>query len=167
MWITIVSLERMPSLLLGLPTSTSNMPIAPQPPGNSSRVNNLTVLTASLAGRMIERNKVESAQKALDMILEIDREIMAAERMPAEFRRPLALAGLESDSVQALMEARRAFGHMCYYSMAVQLHLPHLPHPHNAARRLHSNLACVNASREVLSREIDLGRPTPLEPAVG
>lgn len=163
MWITIVSMERMLSLLLGLPSSTSNMLIAPQLPGTSAGVNNLTALVASLAGRILERNQVESAQKALDMTVEIDHEIIiAAEQMPAEFWRPLAFAGLESESIPALMEARRAFGHMCYYSMVVQLHLPHLLDPNDASRRLHSKIACVNASREVLTREIEMRTFSPI-----
>ncbi|KAF2172993.1 hypothetical protein M409DRAFT_62639 [Zasmidium cellare ATCC 36951] len=163
MWITVVSMERMLSLLLGLPTSTSNMSLLSHTSSISSNTNSLSALVASLAGKILERNDEDCAQTALDMTIHIDREIIvAAEQMPSEFWRPLGFSGLERDSVQALMETRRAFGHMCYYSLVLQLHLPHMLHPSNAARRLHSKIACVNASREVLTREIEMRTFNPI-----
>ncbi|KAK4506936.1 hypothetical protein PRZ48_000669 [Zasmidium cellare] len=163
MWTTIVSMERILSLLLGLPTSTSNMALRSQTLTNGSPGSNLSAMVADLAGKIIRCNETESPQTALDMTSDIDCEIIiAAEQMPSEFWRPLAFSGLERDSLQALMETRRAFGHMCYYSLIVQLHLPHMLHPRDASRRLQSKIACVNASREVLTREIELRTFNPI-----
>jgi hypothetical protein len=53
-------------------------------------------------------------------------------------------------------ESRRAFGHMCYYSLIVQHHLPHLLPSHDTTQRFDLKVACVNASREFLKREIEL-----------
>ena len=158
MWSTIVSMERMLSLLLGLPTSTGHMTLAFQTITNDSALgHNLSALVGSLAAKILERNQVESAQQSLDMTAEIDREIiLAAEQMPSVFWRPLAFKALQKDSWEALLETRRAFGHMCYYSLVVQLHLPHMLSPHNASQRIYSKIACVNASREILTREIEL-----------
>ncbi|KAK4998279.1 hypothetical protein LTR66_002460 [Elasticomyces elasticus] len=164
MWSTIVGLERMLSLLLGLPTSTGHMILAFQTITSDSALgHNLSALVGSLTAKILERNHVESAQQALDMTGEIDREIiLAAEQMPSVFWRPLAFAGLERDSWKALIETRRAFGHMCYYSLVVQLHLPHMLCPHNASQRVYSKIACVNASREVLTRETELRMFNPV-----
>ncbi|KAK4979598.1 hypothetical protein LTR28_003750 [Elasticomyces elasticus] len=164
MWSTIVSMERMLSLLLGLPTSTGHMTLAFQTITSDSALgHNLSALVGSLAAKILERNQVESAQQALDITGEIDREIiLAAEQMPSVFWRPLAFAGLERDSLKALTETRRTFGHMCYYSLVVQLHLPHMLCPHDASQRVYSKIACVNASREILTREIELRMFNPI-----
>ena len=164
MWSTVVSMERMLSLLLGLPTSTGHMTLAFQTITSDSALgHNLSALVGSLTAKILERNQVESAQQALDITGEIDREIiLAAEQMPSVFWRPLAFAGLERDSLKALIETRRAFGHMLYYSLVVQLHLPHMLCPHDASQRVYSKIACVNASREILTREIELRMFNPI-----
>ena len=158
MWSTVVSLERMLSLLLGLPTSTGHMTLAYQTITSDSALgHNLSALVGSLAAKILERNQLESAQEALSMTGVIDQEIiLAAEHMPSVFWRPLAFKSLEKDSWEALLETRRAFGHMCYYSLVIQLHLPHMLSPHDASQRIYSEIACVNASREILTREIEL-----------
>ena len=164
MWSTIVSMERMLSLLLGLPTSTGHMTLAFQTVTSDSALgHNLSALVGSLTAKILERNQVESAQQAHDMTSEINREIiLAAEQMPSVFWRPLAFARLERDSLKALSETRRAFGHMCYYSLVVQLHLPHMLCLHDASQRVYSKIACVNASREILTREVELRMFNPI-----
>jgi hypothetical protein len=164
MWSTIVSMERLLSLLLGLPTSTgySTLPFH-SITSESGLGRNLSSLVGGLGGKILERNATESTDHAVKMTGQIDREIiLAAEQMPATFWRPLALAGLGRDSLEAMGETRRAFGHMCYYSLVVQLHLPHMLSPHDATQRLHSKIACVNASREILNREIELRTFNPI-----
>ncbi|KAM0720751.1 hypothetical protein Q7P37_004888 [Cladosporium fusiforme] len=164
MWCTIVSMERLLSLLLGLPTSTgySTFPLHAIT-SESGLGRNLSSLVGCLAGKIFERNATESADLAIKMTGQIDREIiLAAERMPATFWQPLAFTALGKDSVEALDETRRAFGHMCYYSLVVQLHLPHMLSPHDPTQRVYSKIACVNASREILNREIELRTFNPI-----
>jgi hypothetical protein len=164
MWSTIVSMERLLSLLLGLPTSTGYSTVPFQDITSESGLGrNLSSMVGCLAGKILERNATESADQAIKMTGQIDREIIqAAEQMPAIFWRPLAFTGLGKDSLEALGETRRAFGHMCYYSLVVQLHLPHMLSPHDATQRVYSKIACVNASREILNREIELRTFNPI-----
>jgi len=164
MWSTIVSMERLLSLLLGLPTSTGYSTLPFQTITSQSGLGrNLSSLVGGLAGKILERNATESADQAIKMTSQIDREIiLAAEQMPATFWRPLSFTGLGKDSLEALGESRRAFGHMCYYSLVVQLHLPHMLSPHDPTQRVHSKIACANASREILNREIELRTLNPI-----
>lgn len=164
MWSTIVSMERMLSLLLGLPTSTGHMKLECQTITNDSAIgHNLSALVGSLSAKILERNQIESTERALDMTSEIDRQIiLAAEQMPSGFWRPLAFAKLERDSWEALMETRRAFGHMCYFSVVVQLHLPHMLSPYDASQRVYSKIACANAGREILTRYVELRTFNPI-----
>lgn len=158
LWGAIVSLERLLSLLLGLPTSTGYKNLPTQTiDKDAAHVQNLSALIGNLAGRILDRNQMESAGEALAATGKIDREIIgAAKQMPSAFWQPPIFTNLERHSIKALTETRRAFGHMCYYSMVLQLHLPHMLSPQNASQRVYSKIACANASREILSREIEL-----------
>jgi hypothetical protein len=164
MWSTIISMERLLSLLLGLPTSTGYSTLPFQTITSQSGLGrNLSSLVGALAGKILERNAIEPADQAIEMTSQIDREIiLAAEQMPATFWRPLSFTGLGKDSLEALGESRRAFGHMCYYSLVVQLRLPHMLSPHDATQRVYSKIACANASREILNREIELRTFNPI-----
>ena len=54
-----------------------------------------------------------------------------------------------------------AFSHVCYYIMVIQLHLPHMLCP-SSAKHPYSKIACVNAAREVVTREISLRTFNPV-----
>lgn len=164
MWSAIVFLERLLSLLLGLPTSTgySTLPIQAIT-SESGLGRNLFSLVGGLAGEILERNATESSDQAIKLTRQTDREIiLAAEQMPATFWRPSSFTGFGIDALEALGESRRAFGHMCYYSPVVQLHLPHMLSPHDVTQRVYPKIACVNASREILNREIGLRTFNPI-----
>jgi hypothetical protein len=159
MWISAVCMERVSSLLLGLPTSTGDVVLTQGP-----MVNDLIVRLGNVAGRILERNRIEIPQQALDPTKDIDRELIRiAEEMPSTFWRPLNFARLTRDTQEASDEIRRALDHGRYYNLVVQLHLPHMLCPSHASQRMYSKIACVNASREILSRHIDL---QSFEPAV-
>lgn len=158
MWASIVTMERVLSLLLGLPTSTGSPSSAIlEAPRTSQETYNLPTLLSSMTARVLERNQVTVSQQALEMTQEIDRDIvMLTRNLPSEFWRPLALTGLDKDSVHAAQEIKRALSHMCYYTLVNQLHLPYMMSPYHASQRVYSSIACANASREILTREIAL-----------
>ncbi|KAJ9656117.1 hypothetical protein H2198_005173 [Neophaeococcomyces mojaviensis] len=156
MWTCIVYMESVLSLLLGLPTSTGGTNSTVQEPTSAAAQScNLPTLIMSVTAKIIERNQIYVSQQALDITQDIDRELIKmAQNLPSTFWRPLALAGLEIDSVDAFWETRRAWDHMFYYTMVNQLHLPYMLSPSHALQRVSSRIACVNASREILTREI-------------
>lgn len=159
MWGSLISLERLLSLLLGLPSSTGYMNLSfSNITIDSTPTDNLSSLVGALSGKILERNQLEfeSAQQAIRLTGEIDREMIEAiTRMGPSFFRPLVFTGLQKDSKETLDETRRAFSHVCYYSLVIQLHLPHMLSPHDPSQRLYSKIACVNASRDILARAID------------
>ncbi|GAB7323543.1 hypothetical protein MBLNU13_g07048t2 [Cladosporium sp. NU13] len=118
----------------------------------------------NVAGRILERNRIEVPQQALDLTKDIDQELVRiAEQMPAAFWRPLDFSRLARDTQEASNEIRRALDHGRYYNLVIQLHLPHMLCPSHASQRMYSKIACVNAGREILSRHVDL---QSFEPAV-
>ena len=162
MWSSIVTMERVLSLLLGLPTSVGavhTVPIVAQATDGSS----LLVILGNWTARILDRNQMSSSQEALELTRQIDEDIIkVSQQMPSSFWQPPAFEGLETDSPAALRESKRAFNHMCYYILVIQLHLPHMLCPSHAPQRTYSKIACVNASREILFREISLRSLNPV-----
>ncbi|KAL6230196.1 hypothetical protein BDW75DRAFT_77466 [Aspergillus navahoensis] len=160
MWGCIVAMERVLSLLLGLPTSTGDAsPAAP-----SAANCDLPTLVNYLTSRILHRNQLDSSQQATrDMTKEIDQELIeTAEQLPSSFWRPLTLASLEAASVEALYESRRAMDQVCYYMLVNQLHLPYIVCPSHAPHVIYSRLACLSASREILTRQIAIRTLNPV-----
>lgn len=166
MWACIIFLERLLSLLLGLPTSTGTADSAVRTVmGVPATGGDMPTLVVGVIAKILERNDLHLSQKALEMTQEIDRElIQMTQQMPSRFWRPLALESLQRDSDEAFWEIRRGWNHMCYYTMVIQLHLPYMICPNQASQNVYSRIACVNASREILTREIAVrtfNRTTP------
>lgn len=164
MWNSIIYMERITSLLSGLPTSTGSANIALQEVTNDAVPGQrLHVLIGNAAGRVLERNQIDSSQQALELTEDIDRALIKlAGQMPTAFWRPPEFAGLARDSLEAFNETRRALSHSSYYTLVIQLHMPYMLCPSHASQGTYSKIACVNASREVLSREIALQTFNPI-----
>ncbi|KAH0848458.1 hypothetical protein FOPE_02519 [Fonsecaea pedrosoi] len=150
MWACIVPIERFLSLLLGLPSS-----IPPPSTRTSTKQQTLPTLVMDVAASILARNEIRDPQLALDMTRQIDRDLIEmTEQLPSSFWRPSTLASLKSDSQEALREIRRTWDLMCYFTLLNQLHLPHMLYSCDASQVMYSRIACVNASREVLTRQI-------------
>jgi hypothetical protein len=157
-WSSIVYMERVVSLLSGLPTSTDNIVLTRQGATDDAS-NDCGLLTdlGNVAGKILERNQIELPQLALDITKSIDDELLwvSANLSPA-FWRPTEFSGLAQDSSHAFDEIRRVFDHSSYYTLVIQLHMPHMLCPSHSTQRMYSKMACVNASREILTRQIAL-----------
>lgn len=163
MWACIVSMERMLSLLLDLPTSTSGLSYAaPEATSAFAKDHSLPALTIDVTAKILERNQLQEPNQALDMTRKIDRELVKlADRMPSTFWRPLTFAGLKVDSADAFWEVQRTWDQMCYYTLVNQLHLPFMLSCGQGQQLVYSRTACVNASREVLTRLVRIRTVNP------
>ncbi|OQE15391.1 hypothetical protein PENFLA_c032G06632 [Penicillium flavigenum] len=164
MWACVVSTEQFLCLLLGLPTSTSGASFTiPRATSAFVESGNLPVLIPDVVRKIIERNQMHAPQEALDMTQNIDQELLGViKQWPPAFWRPLQLAGLEVDSADAFWETRRAWDHIFYYSLVNQLHLPYMINPKHVSQRVYSRIACANASREILIRQIAIRTFNPV-----
>ncbi|PYH40783.1 uncharacterized protein BP01DRAFT_408849 [Aspergillus saccharolyticus JOP 1030-1] len=164
MWVCIVYMERMLSLLLGLPTSTAgtNLPVS-KAASTSAEDCSLSLLATNLTARILERNQIRSSQQAQETTQEIDQKLIEmSEQLPSTFWQPLAFAGLKVDSLDAYRETRRALDHMAYYTLVNQLHLPYMLCQSHSSDIVYSRVACANASREILTREITIRTFNPI-----
>jgi hypothetical protein len=164
MWPCIVSMERVLSLLLGLPSSTIGPISAVQDAtSGSGQVSSLAQVMKYLTAKILERNQIQGSPQALDLTREIDHQLIKMTgNMPSNFWRPSSFTGLKVDSVEAFFETRRTLDYMCYYTVVNQLHLPYILCPSHSSQSIYSRIACVNASREVLTREIAIRTFNPI-----
>ncbi|RVX75134.1 hypothetical protein B0A52_01411 [Exophiala mesophila] len=166
LWACTVSMERIMSLLLGLPTSTAAAKLAVQlTPRDASQAVNMTAFVTEVTGRILQRNECSESGKSLEMTKEIDGELIkVSEQMPSSFWRPTTFTGLELDSQDAFWEIRRTWDLMCYFSVVTQLHLPYMLCPQQVSQNHYSRIVCVNASREILTRGIAMRSFNPVTP---
>ncbi|KAL4864889.1 hypothetical protein BDV12DRAFT_188616 [Aspergillus spectabilis] len=104
---------------------------------------------------------IVSMERILSLLLDRDL-ITQTAHLPATFWRPLSFANLEIDSAAAFCGTGRAWDHMCYYTLVNQLHLPYILCPSHEPHAIYSRMACVNASREILTREIAIRTFNPM-----
>jgi hypothetical protein len=163
-WSSIVYMERVVSLLSGLPTSTGGIVLTRQGiQSEASDYRGLLTNLGNVAGQILERNQIEVPQQALDLTKMIDEELLRISgTLPPTFWRPAEFSGLTSDSLDAFDEIRRVFDHSSYYTLIIQLHMPHMLCPSHSTQRMYSKMACVNASREILTRQIALRTFNPV-----
>lgn len=157
-WSSIVYMERVVSLLSGLPTSTNDIVLTRQEPTDDVS-NDCGLLTdlGNVAGKILERNQIELPQQTLEITKDIDNELLRiSANLSPTFWRPTEFSGLAQDSSHAFDEIRRVFDHSSYYTLVIQLHMPHMLCPTHSTQRMYSKMACVNASREILTRQIAL-----------
>ncbi|OTB10397.1 hypothetical protein K445DRAFT_323001 [Daldinia sp. EC12] len=156
MWFRIIYIDRYLSLLLGLPQGASNSNIeAPsvlqhEPPmGKFERA--LTVI----ASRILERNESTFAISEIATTLSIDSELLnVSKSMPASFWRPTNFHNLTLGSPDTVLETARLAAQVYYYGLVIQLHSPYMMRLGSNTEHEYSKVACVNASREIMTRFI-------------
>ncbi|KAK6434397.1 hypothetical protein LTR95_009419 [Oleoguttula sp. CCFEE 5521] len=135
----VVRIERVLSLLLGLPTSTNGLTLglSVHDEGIPATLKTMTVGMSDIIVKVLSRNQLDATPQNMEMTRAIDRDlIMLAESMPSSYWRPLCFTGLEPTSTQAIEEMQRGYAHACFHS------------------RTYSKIACASASRELLSKAI-------------
>lgn len=154
MWFRIVYMDRLLSLMLGLPQGNSDVSIGSDTAlASSAPRDRLERLHAMISARIIERNQLGRSQRATAMTLEIDMELLkTAEGLPANFWALPNFAGLEKDSKEALLWAVRVGDQIFHYTLLNQLHLPYLLCPNAKRKNEYSRITCASASREILTR---------------
>ncbi len=157
MWFRIVYQDRFLSMMLGLPQGTPDTSmgsdaamVGETPMGRLERTH------AVIAARILERKDRDPILEDLKATKEIDTELLkVAKAMPPKFWLPPNFSGLEKDTKQEFWETLRLVNQLVHYNIINQLHLPYLlrsgPQPHDCK---YSKMACVNASREILTRYI-------------
>ncbi|OIW30168.1 hypothetical protein CONLIGDRAFT_669883 [Coniochaeta ligniaria NRRL 30616] len=158
MWYRIQFADRFLGLMLGLPAGSLDNTFASEAVmGNEPPMNKLERRMAVIASRILERNECAPESCNLAETQAIDLELQkAAKTMPSKWWLPPNLSQMaqNTDQTAIFWETLRLTNQIFYYNLLNQLHLPYMLMFSSEKHTVYSKLACVNASREVLSRFI-------------
>lgn len=158
MWFRIVDLDRYLCLMLGLPQGSLDRSMASDAVlENDTPLGRIERIHCAIASRILERNDSTSSSHDPTLTRTLDVELQrAARRLPSKWWLVPDLR-LSSNPQALFWDTRRLFAQVLHYNLLNQLHLPYMLRSSSANRKHeYSLMACVNASREMLSRFITL-----------
>jgi hypothetical protein len=153
-WFRILYLDRYLCLLLGLPQGTPHTEMPPDSVlASDGPLDKLGRLQAVIASRIIDRNEKGLQAKDLNLTQEIDAELIrVGSTMPEEFWISPRFVGVEVGSEDEFWAMARVSAQMFYFNLVTQLHLPYLLFFDPDPKHDYSRIACMSASRELLTR---------------
>lgn len=157
MWFRIVFLDRNLCLMLGLPDGSTDRSMASEALlASDTPMGRLERQHCVIASQILERN--ESSPKDFVLTRKIDAELQKSARsLPSKWWLAPTLEVNSADSQDLFWDTRRLFMQVLHYNLLNQLHLPFMLRSSSTdLKSEYSRIACVNASREVLTRFITL-----------
>ncbi|KAI1473099.1 uncharacterized protein F4812DRAFT_39322 [Daldinia caldariorum] len=156
MWFRIVYMDRYLSLLLGLPQGTSDRSIGvPSVLRHEPPMGHFERALTAIASRILERNESTFVASEIATTLSIDSDLLSVSKsMPASFWRPANFHNITLGSPESVLEITRLAAQVYYYGLVIQLHLPYMMRLGGNTEHEYSKVACVNASREIMTRFI-------------
>ncbi|KAK1674927.1 hypothetical protein BDP55DRAFT_164191 [Colletotrichum godetiae] len=163
-WFRLVYLERFICLLLGLPSSTHDAKVVndekTQMYVNSHHIDRLEQVHSAIAAKIIQRNESGSYLFDMDTTHALDQELQViATTMPSRWWTIPNFTKRHKDPMPIVRNSLNLANQLFHFFLIIELHLPFmLRHSKNGAASS-SRMACVDASREVLSRFIAIRNP--------
>lgn len=162
LWFRILYFDTFYSMMLGLPQSNIDTPTALYKTfANNKSIDQLERLQVQVASQIIERDKRHAFAEEYETTREIDSQLLQVARdMPNRFflPSPPITSTVEKEVIAASFEDTTALMDvLIYYNLLNQLHLPYLLWSDLGDTNYeYSKIACIQASREVLTRFIIL-----------
>ncbi|KAI1873217.1 uncharacterized protein JN550_003470 [Neoarthrinium moseri] len=152
MWLRIVQYDCSLSLLLGLPRGFQGNDIATQDLlDNDTSLGRLERIHCTTTSRILGRN--ESRCQDFTITQELDHELQVeARRLPSRWWLPPNLSNTGKDDEGLFWDVKRLLVQISHYNILNRLHLPYMLRASIDHTYQYSQIACVNASREILSR---------------
>ncbi|OAA62975.1 C6 zinc finger domain protein [Cordyceps fumosorosea ARSEF 2679] len=155
LWHRIVHIDRLFSLMLGLPLASPDSSMMNEPTlSQDTAMGQLERRHAFAAGRILERNDREPTAGDFELTQNIDADLQkAANNMPSWWW--LEPAWKDSlTSTQRFWESRRLINQIYHYYLLHQTHLPYMMigSAADSSRYDYSRNTCISASRDILTR---------------
>jgi hypothetical protein len=155
MWFRIVYMDAMLSLMLGLPHGGQDTQMENDIPGEtpSCRLERVHTLVGR---RIIDRNRSSTFPNDLNTTRELDQMLLKASKaLPDKFWAAPNFTALRPNTREAFWEIMRLCDQVHHYNLVHLLHLPYLLRcDKENSYNTYAKIACVTASRELLSRFI-------------
>ena len=160
MWFRIVHWDRSLCLMLGLLQGSNDRSMAADGVLASDMPSErLERMHCLLASRLLERNESYSKSNDPKLTRELDMELQRVARsVPSRWWLVPDLNHAAKDDEDLFWDLKSLITQMFHYNILNQLHLPYLLRAPREQNHEYSKIACVNASREMLSRFVVLRR---------
>ncbi|PVH99827.1 hypothetical protein DM02DRAFT_471419, partial [Periconia macrospinosa] len=158
LWWRMLYFDRSMSLLLGLPSgSSARNTTADATYIGDTPLERLDRIHCNIGARLLECKESETKFHDLSLVQELDKELrVAARSVPNKWWLIPNLADTTRDNEAIFWELKRLMTQMLHYKLLSHLHLPFMLRSPSDQNHETSRIACVNASREILSRFIVL-----------
>jgi Fungal Zn(2)-Cys(6) binuclear cluster domain len=155
MWFRVVLFDRYLCLMLGLPQGSNDQSMAEEAIlADDMPVGRLERIHCVLASRILARNESDPKSHDFALTQELDKELQrAARRFPSRW---WLVPTLGNDDKSLFWDIKRMVAHMTHFNLLNRLHLPYMLRSSTEYNYEYSKIACVNASREILSRFVVL-----------
>lgn len=155
MWFRIVYMDSHLSLMLGLNYGGHDTNLENDYPGEMPSCKLERVHTL-ISRRIIDRNRCDIQLQDYTVTQNMDRELLnIANTLPTKYLLPPNFSILQPNTREGLWETMRVCDQLFHYNLIHLLHLPYLLHSDkDSGCHTYSRIACVNASREVITRII-------------
>ncbi|PSN65882.1 hypothetical protein BS50DRAFT_635087 [Corynespora cassiicola Philippines] len=152
-WFRIDYMDTYLSLMLGLSHSGYEAEIENDISGETLSCK-LERAHTRIAKRIIDRNRRGPSVQELSATRSLDHELLnIAKTMPDQFWLPPDWSRFRPNTKEAFWEAMRLCDQLHHYNLVHLLHLPHLLRcDKESSYNTNAKIACVNASREIVSR---------------
>ncbi|CAI6289534.1 unnamed protein product [Periconia digitata] len=161
MWWRITNYDRTLSLLLGLPSgSSTGNPVADAAFVGDTPMERLERTHCVIAGRLVECKESVTKSHDLNLVQDLDRRMrVAARTVPNKWWLVPTLPNSPTSDRRLLFgDLKQLLIQMSHYHILNHIHLPFMLRSSSEESYGSSRMACVNASREILSRFVVLRR---------
>ncbi|KAI1386034.1 uncharacterized protein F4822DRAFT_360787 [Hypoxylon trugodes] len=158
MWYRIVHYDRYLCIMLGLPQGSNDCSMATDAMfENDTPLGRLERMHCVLVAKILERNESDARSGDSALTEELDRELQkAAKSLPSRWWLIPDLRNTEKNDEGLFWDLKRLVTQMYHYNILNRLHLPYMLRSSDDRQYEYFKVACVNASREILSRFIVL-----------
>lgn len=155
LWFRLLYIEHFICLLLGMPSSypytTATVPVVL----DDHPLERLEHLQVALAAKIMDRNERDPFFRNFDLTRSIDLDLQhAAATKPSRWWTVPRFTDTADNSLDMVWETIRMTDQLFHHFLIIQLHLPFMLQARGGPAIDSSKLACINASREVLTRYI-------------
>lgn len=154
MWLRLIHYDRYMCLPLGLPQGSTDTSMASEALlATDTAMGGLERVQCVIASRILQRNESDPASVDFSVTQCLDRYLQhAAKTLPSKWWLVPDLGNPMHTKNEVFCEVQRLYVQIFHFNLLNQLHVPYMLLSSTDRRFAYSKFACVNASREILSR---------------
>nr|QCF41211.1 CcxT [Bipolaris sorokiniana] len=154
MWFRIVHYDRYMCLLLGLPQGSTDVSMASEALlATDTAMGGLERVQCVIASRILQRNESDPTSVDFSVTQSLDKDLQrAAQTLPSKWWLVPDLGNPMQTKQEVCWDVQRLYVQIFHFNLLNQLHVPYMLLSSTDRRFVYSKFACVNSSREILSR---------------